>query len=171
MEFHPGKCQTLRITNKIKPFFWTYKIHNIPISLVDSAKYLGVVIDSKLTWKKQYSSINQKCSSSLAFIRRNLPPSCPRQVRERCFNTLVRPIAEYGCQVWDPHYNMDIQHLEKIQKRGARFVTRNFTMEAGNTKQNFNSLGWSSLEERRLQLKLSTFKKSHLKILDPPFKI
>ena len=168
MEFHPGKCQTLRITHKIKPLLSTYKIHDIPISLVDSAKYLGVVIDSKLTWKNQYQNISKKCNNSLAFLRRNLPPSCPRQVREKCYKTLVRPLADYACQVWDPHYSTDIQNLEKIQKRGARFVTNNYCMESGNSNQNLHSLGWSTLEERRLQLKLSTFKKAHLKLLDLP---
>ena len=44
MEFHPGKCQLLRITNKIEPIKSTYFIHDTPISETDSAKYLGVVI-------------------------------------------------------------------------------------------------------------------------------
>ena len=41
-------------------------------------------------------------------------------------------------------------------------------MEPGNSKQNIQSLGWHTLEERRLQLKLSTFKKAQLKLLDLP---
>ena len=168
MEFHPGKCQLLRITHKINPLLSAYNIHGIPISLTDSAKYLGVVIDSKLTWKNQYSNIVKKCNSSLAFLRRNLPSSCPRQVREKCYRTLVRPSADYGCQVWDPHYSADIQNLEKIQKRGARFVTNNYSMESGNSQRNLHSLGWTTLEERRLQLKLATFKKAQLKLLDLP---
>ena len=122
-------CQTLRITNKINPIISTYHIHDIPISDTPSAKYLGVILDSKLNWKEQYRSISKKCNNTLAFLRRNLPPNCPRQVREKSFNTLVRPSAEYGCQVWDPHYQTDIQYLEKIQKRGARFATDNFCME------------------------------------------
>ena len=56
----------------------------------------------------------------------------------------------------------------KNSKRGARFVTNNYTMESGNSQQNLHSLGWTTLEERRLQLKLSTFKKAHLKLLDLP---
>ena len=53
----------------------------------------------------------------MAFLRRNIPASCPRQVRERCYTTLVRPLADYACQVWDPHYQTDINNIEKIQKR------------------------------------------------------
>ena len=69
MEFHPGKCQLLRITNKIKPLIATYTIHNTPISETDSAKYLGVVIDSHLHWRYQYSSMIKKCNSTLAFFK------------------------------------------------------------------------------------------------------
>ena len=55
---------------------------------------------------------------------------------------MVRPSAEYGCQVWDPHYQTDIQFLEKIQKRGARFATNNYNMEHGNTEKNLKT--WPS---------------------------
>ena len=168
MEFHPGKCRTLRITNKIHPIISAYHIHDIPISETPSAKYLGVIIDSKLTWKEQYCSISKKCNNTLVFLRRNLPLNCPRQVRKKSFTTLVRPSAEYGCQVWDPHYQIDIQYLETIQKRGARFATNNYCMEHGNSDKNLRNLGWSTLEERRLQLKMLTFKKAQLNLLELP---
>ena len=35
MEFHPGKCNLLQITNKLKPFDHIYKIHNTPLSKTD----------------------------------------------------------------------------------------------------------------------------------------
>ena len=60
MEFHPGKCQLLRITNKIEPIKATYFIHDTPVSETDSAKYLGVVIDTKLKWTKQYTNLIKK---------------------------------------------------------------------------------------------------------------
>ena len=60
MEFHPGKCNLLQISNKKSPIDFIYKTHNnnTPLSKVDSAaKYLGIIIDSKLNWKKQRSVI------------------------------------------------------------------------------------------------------------------
>ena len=167
MEFHPGKCQTIRITNKKKPSAHTYFIHDTPVSITDSAKYLGVIIDSKLNWKKQYDSISRKCNSSLAFLRRNLG-SAATHIKVQCYTTVVRPSAEYASQVWDPLYKSDIDLIEKIQKRGARFATGNFNMESGSTALNYSKLGWSSLEERRLQAKLITFQKSKLNLLDLP---
>jgi len=140
MEFHPGKCNLLRITNKISPINFTYNIHNVPLSQVDSAKYLGVLIDSKLNWKKQYSYVINSCRQTLCFIERNLPKASAK-VMETCYKTLVRPKLEYAGAVWDPHHQIHIQSLEKIQKAAARYVTGNYQMETGNSQKNLESLG------------------------------
>ena len=109
----------------------------------------------------------KSCSQTLAFIRRNLPKASSK-VKATCYKTLVRPKLEYACAVWDPHHQADIQNIEKIQKRAARFVTGNYKLESGNTEFNLNQLNWPSLEERRLQTKLGIFQKARLKQIDIP---
>ena len=97
MEFHPGKCNLLQISNKKSPIDFIYKTHNnnTPLSKVDSAaKYLGIIIDSKLNWKKQYSSLISSCKQTLSFIGRNLPKA-PVKVKEICYKTLIRPKLKY----------------------------------------------------------------------------
>ena len=167
MEFHPGKCNLLQITNKKNPFDFTYNIHNTPLDKVDSAKYLGVVVDSKLNWKPHYSHVIKNCKNTLSFIRRNLPKA-PRFIKSRCYTTLVRPKAEYACAVWDPHQKIHIDRIERIQKSAARFVTGNYKMESGNTATNLNLLGWKTLEERRIGNKLNIFKKGLVGKIDIP---
>ena len=76
------------------------------------------------------------------------------------FNTFVRPTLEYGCSVWDPHQSNQIENLEKIQRRAARFVTGNYTLIEGNTKKNMSLLNWHPLEERRARIKLFTLFKA-----------
>ena len=167
MEFHPGKCQLLRITNKINPLKSDYKIHNTIISETDAAKYLGVFIDSKLNWKQQYTHIIKKSNIVLSFISRNLN-KCPKSIKSKCFTTLVRPHLEYACAVWDPHFQTDIDSIDRVQKRAARFATNNYCFETGNSEKNRKSLEWDTLEERRLQTKLTTFHKARLKLLEIP---
>ena len=89
-------------------------------------------------------------------------------MRERCYTTIIIPSEEYASQIWDPHYQADVTKLEKNKKRAARFATNNYTMEPGNSQLNLQNLGWQTLEERRLQAKLSTFQKARLNILDLP---
>ena len=152
-EFHPDKCKVIRFTNKIKFIHSKYKIHNIVLEEQNSAKYLGVTLNKNLSWNDHCHSICKKASSTLAFIQRNLH-SCPSNVKETCYKTLVRPILEYGCSVWDPHHKYQIEMLEKIQKRAARFVTNNYTLKEGNTKKNMLTLGWQPLSERRAKTKV-----------------
>ena len=167
MEFHPDKCQVLRITNKTTPIQVTYNIHNTPLTVVPHAKYLGVHIDSKLSWNVQCTSLCNKANSTLAFLQRNLS-SCPQDVKAKCFNTLVRPILEYGCSVWDPHQAGQIASIEKIHKRAARFVTSNYTLTEGNTAKNMNTLSWHPLSERRARSKLITFFKARAGAIEIP---
>ena len=57
--------------------------------------------------------------------------SCPQDVKEAAYKSMVRPILEYGSTVWDPHCNNINDGLENVQKREARFVTRNYSYETG----------------------------------------
>ena len=167
MEFHPEKCQVLRITNKRAPSQAEYTIQNTTLTRVDSAKYLGVIIDSKLNWSEQISAVCGKASSTLSFLQRNLY-FCPVGVKEKCVNTLVRPVLEYGCCVWDPHQSNHIEELEKVQRRSARFVTGNYMMTHGNTKRNLDFLDWPPLETRRARAKLHLLHKAKSKSIELP---
>ena len=70
-------------------------------------------------------------------------------MREAAYKGLVRPILEYCSSVWDPHYEGLIDDLEKVQKRAARFVTRNYTYEKGSMTGILKKLKWESLQKRR----------------------
>ena len=169
MEFHPGKCQLLRVTNKKTHIPYSYSIHNEILQETESVKYLGVIIDKHLSWKQQYNNINKKASNILALLRRNTH-SLPLRVKNTYYKALVQPILDYGCCVWDPHQETDKLLLDKIQKRGARYVTNNYCMEHGSTKQNLDQLGWRSLEERRSKLKLTMLYKARHGQIEIPIK-
>ena len=160
MEFHPDKCKLLRITNKtVTKINFDYTIHNTILSLTDSAKYLGVIIDSKLKWTDHYDDTCQKANKVLALLRRNLY-GCPTETKVTAYNTYVRPVLEYGCCVWDPHCQVHIEQFEKIQKRAARFATGNHVLRTGQTEVNMRRLNWKPLQERRAKTKLGTFYKA-----------
>ena len=50
MEFHPQKCQVLRISNKRHNIISDYFIHNEKLEETPQGKYLGINIDQKLSW-------------------------------------------------------------------------------------------------------------------------
>ena len=167
MEFHPDKCQVLTITNKISPIHSNYFIHSTKLSSTASAKYLGITIDKNLKFTKHINNVCAKTSSTLSFLQRNLS-HCPKHVKNVCYKTLIRPVLEYGCCVWDPHHQNYIEKLEKIQKRAARFATGNYAFTSGNSKKNLLDLDWKALVERRARSKLITLFKGRAGLIDIP---
>ena len=75
--------------------------------------------------------------------------SCPQNVKEAAYKSMVRPILEYGSSVWDPHPDKLKEELEKVQNRAARFVTRNYVYETGSMTGILGQLKWESLKKRR----------------------
>ena len=65
------------------------------------------------------------------------------------YNGIVRPVLEYGSSVWDPHYDGLNGELEKLHKRAARFVTRNYTFDEGSMTDILSELKWEILHKRR----------------------
>ena len=158
MEFHPQKCQVLRITNKVKPIVTNYTIHNETLQCTMDAKYLGVTLDSKMKWKKHVGNIANKANKTLGFLNRQINQGS-KAIKKQCYETYVRPILEYASSVWDPFYNTEINELEKVQRRAARFVHKNYD-PAADSHELVKELGWQSLTQRRKNNKLVAFHKA-----------
>lgn len=152
MSFHPDKCQLLRVTNKRTIIPNEYTIHGKTLQQVDQAKYLGINIQSKISWSSHVASTARKADGTRAFLQRNMR-TCPKPIREQFYNSLVRPIMEYASPVWDPALKKDIDSLEMVQRRAARFVCQDFRRESSVT-QMMTSLGWESLASRRAKSRL-----------------
>ena len=69
-------------------------------------------------------------------------------MKEAAYKSMVRPILEYGSTVWDPHCNGLNDELENVQKRAARFVTRNYSYETGSMTGILEELKWETLQKR-----------------------
>ena len=60
MEFHPGKCNVMSITNKRKPVVHSYVLHRQALTPVTDAKYLGVTLCSDLKWNNHITEVAAK---------------------------------------------------------------------------------------------------------------
>ena len=109
----------------------------------------------------------KKPSYILSFLERNFY-KFPKNVKENCINALVRPILDYGCTAWDPFRILQIDRLELLNKRAARFVTGNNIREHGNTEKNMKLLGWPPLADRRSKIKLSMLYKINNNLIHIP---
>ena len=84
--------------------------------------YLRVELAYNLKWSWHIiENIVAKASGRLGLLRRALKLSDSR-TKQQAYNTIVRPILEYGCSVRDPCLAKDIKMLEKVQNRVLRFI-------------------------------------------------
>ena len=93
---------------------YDYYLHNTPLEIVDSCKYLGVTIQHDLKWSEHIivHNITVKTNRTLSFLRRNLKLN-NHYLKETAYFLLVRPQLEYACVVWSPWQRTDVQSLEK----------------------------------------------------------
>ena len=88
------------------------------------------------------------------------------KLREKAYQSLVRPITEYSCTVWDPHQCKDTSCIEMVQRRGARFVTQDYHQKSSVTDM-LKRLDWDSLSNRRMDARLTMMYKiiHHLAVI------
>jgi len=84
MEFNPSKCEAITFTKKTKPVHTRYTLHDQTLATVSSARYLGVYINSKLSWNTHIDITAKKATQSLNFPQRNFS-CCPMTIREQCY--------------------------------------------------------------------------------------
>jgi len=79
--------------------------------------------------------------------------AAPPDVKSLAYTSLVRPMLEYATAAWDPYRAKDINKLDMVQRRAARFVRRDYR-QTTSVSSLLDQLGWPSLSDRRLNNRL-----------------
>ena len=166
MEFHPDKCKVLSISRSKSPIKFEYTLHGHKLEHVTSAKYLGVTFNNKLTWDEHISTITSKANRTLGFLRRNLQVN-NQQLKSQAYKKLVRPTVEYASTVWDPYTKKNIDQLERVQRRAARYVHNSYYNTSSVTDM-LQKLNWRSLQYRRRDARLCMLYKIHYNLIAIP---
>nr|CAH7723463.1 unnamed protein product [Callosobruchus chinensis] len=75
------------------------KIGKTSIEKVDSSKFLGVVIDHKMTWEEHVKYVNARLST-ISFITRHLRGTVSFDVLRKLYYGLVQSALSYGLIFW-----------------------------------------------------------------------
>ena len=144
----------MSIARTRSPFTYLYSLCGQVLSSVPEARYLGIMVTDELSCHGLPMSslyiVKQilLSVSSVAICDDALPNS-------RSLISLVRSTLEYTASVWDPHLAKDINNLENIQRRSARFVKGDYRMTSS-VMQMLQELGCQDLQSRRCDLRLQS---------------
>ena len=93
------------------------------INIVDSSKYLGVVIDNKLNFKQHIKMIEGKVARFVGILSK-LKHFFSQNIMLQLYYALVHPFLSYGIIIWGTTYPTYIKRLKSLQNRAIRAVAR-----------------------------------------------
>ena len=107
---------------------FSYVMSDQILRTVKQYSYLGVIIDHQLSWKPHTEYVCGKAMKLIGFLNRNLR-TCSNALKELSYKQFVLPVLDYASTIWDPYHQNQIDELEMIQHRAARYVLNQPCME------------------------------------------
>ena len=83
------------------------------------------VLRGHLSWSKHIDINTKKANQMLGFLKRKIRAH-NKDLKSVAYKTFVRPQLGYASTVWYPHITTDINKVEAVQRRAARWATRDY---------------------------------------------
>lgn len=122
-EYCDNNQLALNETKTVQLNFRTKKQNvNIPINRIDTlneSKYLGITMDSKLSWRQHTDQLCKKLSSG-TYVMRRILHSSNLETAKTAYYALFESHLRYGIAVWGGSSNNNLQRVLIQQKRAVR---------------------------------------------------
>ena len=97
-------------------------INGQQVERVCETKFLGVLIDEKLSWKSHISFLKKKISRNIGILRK-AKKVLNESTLLNLYYSFIYPYFLYGIEVWGSAYKTNINTLFKLQKRIVRLIS------------------------------------------------
>ena len=120
----PVKTKALIITNKHANNPPPLSLGDSPLNYVQSCKFLGLVFDSRLTWRIQIENLKHRCRKDLRLMRivAGHPWGADLTTLRRLYCSLVRPKIDYGSFLYGTAAISNLVQIDRIQYEASRTI-------------------------------------------------
>ena len=108
-------------------------------------KYLGIIIDDKLTWKDHIDHVFLKIQRNLGIMKR-VRNDIPKESLIALYRTMVEPYLRYCNNTWGKCGATLIGKLQTLQNRAARIIT-NATYDNTDNAKLLRQLNWLNVSQ------------------------
>ena len=123
LEFNEEKCRVIVFGKKLNDIDYKFKINDIELEYVDSIKDLGIIFDSKLTFKDHIYSIISKAKKSLRTLKFHTRKFNNTSAIILLYNSTVKSKLMFGAVIWNT-FNKDLTYeIEKVQNDFLRYTS------------------------------------------------
>lgn len=110
------KYVIFKAKNKIISEHQPLRINKENIIKSEQEKYLGLTLDSSVTWKPHIEKVTNKLTSLTAVIR-SVTRCFPQKLRHLIYNSLVKPHIEYLIEIWGSAAKTNLNLLQRAQNK------------------------------------------------------
>ena len=129
LTINPSKTKYMVISriSSNSPNFPILYLNGSPLERVYSFKYLGVILNSQLSWSPHIDYICSKTRKLLGFIFHNFYFHSSPSALLKLYLSLILPHLSYCSSLWDPYQLKDIKKLEDVQSFALKLSTKQWS--------------------------------------------
>ena len=159
LKVNPDKCQAIVFSTRRDIAPPNLTLSNAPLRWIKTIKYLGVTLDSRLTFQHHIKMVKQKAVCRILAIRKFLrSPNLSLEAKLTLYKALIRPIVTYASPAWCTIYQSQFDIIEPVQNRALRYITNSPTyLHIPTLRRSAGSI--ESLQEHIRTLNRSFYKK------------
>ena len=98
-----------------------FQISSQEIKTKTQTKYLGVILDEHLNFKKQIETVKEKLARATGILAK-LRHYVPKKVLKSIYYVIFDSNMKYGCQIWGQNSNTLLRDIEKLQNKAINII-------------------------------------------------
>ena len=100
-------------------------LNNVSMAQSDSAKYLGIHLDRRLTWQQHIFTKRKQLGLKLTSLNHLIGKDSQMSIDNKIliYKAIVKPIWTYGIQLWGTAAKSNIAIMERFQSKTLRQIT------------------------------------------------
>lgn len=139
LELNINKCKFIRFGKSSLPVY-DYNINGICLERVNHVRDLGIIFDSKLTFKNHIETICIKANKKLYFIKRFSYKFKNLRTFRQIYFSYLYPLLSYGSVIWSPSSKGLIKDIESVNHKFLRFAANRTGYNMHFTDHNFTPI-------------------------------
>ena len=106
---------------KIDPPILNISYNHSPVKVVNSVKYLGIVLDNKLQFKQHIALLESKLSRSLGILFKT-KSFLPKDILKKLYYAFIHSHLNFGLIIWSATPKSNLLKLRSIQSKAIRVL-------------------------------------------------
>ncbi|KAL4156145.1 hypothetical protein QTP88_000180 [Uroleucon formosanum] len=98
------------------------QLQGVDIPKTSQVKYLGLILDKRLTWGPHLKSKRKTLNNRLHLLRPILKSKMSIHIKSVLYKSLLRPIWAYGMQIWGCAKTSQIRSIQAFQSISLRLI-------------------------------------------------